>query len=402
MELLSEKQLKNRYYLLVSTLIFFFLAEALTRISPWLFDESIRFTGMSKICMALIFLSYLTFIEKTLFKEKTVIISYAFLGFSFVVASYSLISDVDFIARIKYNSVYFFRYTYVFFFIILLKGLTNERLSNILKIIEIIFWVNCFFVFYGFVFEIPIFRGYGFNRFGYVGLFARTSQASYVFILVVAFYYYQWFYKKKNIYPLLIALLASFLVGTKAIYFAMINLILFHFIINWQVLRKTQLFIFPILFLLIIIASQTFLKTTIQLFYGIIKKDSLFTAIFSYRNKEFLDYISNEVIEKWTWLNYFFGSGNFLTTVRTELELADLFFFFGLSGLVIFSFTYYKLFSSIRWNKFIVFLVLNISLVSILSGNLIHSPELPLYTYIVLINLALIDKEDIIFHKKQK
>ncbi|WP_303283940.1 hypothetical protein [Flavivirga amylovorans] len=85
----------------------------------------------------------------------------------------------------------------------------------------------------------------------------------------------------------------------------------------------------------IIFISRVFIveifKSKFDILYQIYKEEGLITMIFSTRNQSIPNDLIPYIREKWTWVNFLFGGSNF-HIARTEIEIIDLFWFFGLLG----------------------------------------------------------------------
>jgi hypothetical protein len=204
---------------------------------------------------------------------------------------------------------------------------------------------------------------------------------------MVAIYYYGASYLKvnNNKYKLALVLVAALLAGTKRVYFSLLILLLFHLY-----RYRHQFKLKAILIVSSIILTLTFFKNNIvevlnqkfELFVEIYNERGLISLIMSFRNELLVKTIKTEIIPKWDVFNVFIGGCDF-TIERPEMDLVDLFFYFGLIGL----FFYYNLFkvffSTInKQNVFLIGLLMLLFLTSAITSGFLNSTNIPFIFFI--------------------
>jgi hypothetical protein len=94
--------------------------------------------------------------------------------------------------------------------------------------------------------------------------------------------------------------------------------------------------------------------------------------------------------ENWNFLNYFIGGIDF-NKVRVEFEFVDIFLFFGIIGIVVYTLFFKNAF--FKKNNIVYNLILSaILLISFLSGNLIVSISNTLFFCITVLYLKKLEK----------
>jgi hypothetical protein len=275
-----------------------------------------------------------------------------------------------------------------------LKNSTNreQKKEQLFNAFELVFYINSLFILIGFVFNLFIFTAYpASNRFGYIGLLRNVTHTSYIYMIFITYFYYKYRGNKNNYnYILLIsAILICFLIATKA-------LILFNLLFILFIIAANKLWRIFIVFIIGIIALiyhfdfiiQNVLKIHFKVLYDVYIDKGLFTMLFSYRNESiellFIPYVKNH----WETANVFFGGAEF-NFFRTELEIIDFVWFFGVFGTLLYFFFWHKYIFSfkkiIQHTPYLIILI-----ISIIAGSFFSS--VPVVTFLAVLNLYLLDK----------
>ncbi len=245
---------------------------------------------------------------------------------------------------------------------ILLTLLYVNTLHNRARYFKLLAWcfegflmINSLAILLGAIFQIDLFETYSSSRFGYNGLILRSGAASYIYIIGLFYALHQVIVAKNNKWLLLfITAIASFLLGTKSIYLGWGFVFLY---LIWQLgwLKKIWVkVLFGLLIILIMVLWKPLLEFIFSLsstFQKVYEQDGLFSSLFSLRDKHLMEEMIPLMQEQWTWKNYLFGGG-FNMHWRSQFGLLDLFYFFGIIGMVLYLFTFWKIFVTFKRNFF--------------------------------------------------
>lgn len=256
------------------------------------------------------------------------------------------------------------------------KNFVNHHMTQFLVLILI----GVATILLGAIFEVRLFRTYFFHasglRYGYNGIQLYHPESGYLYFIALCLIYFKWAVSKQKhyLYFLIACLLAIFFVGTKKMFFLgllFLGFILLQNISVAKTLKRTTLFYFIASAIIsIYMLSKQVISRQLSLFEGIYQTEGFWTAFLSNRNnllaEKFLPYISTN----WTYLNYITGGPAF-STHRVEMELFDLFLFFGAAGIVIYTKFILKLLNN--KNVLITFMSLSLVFAAALSGNLFAS-----------------------------
>lgn len=272
---------------------------------------------------------------------------------------------------------FFLQYNFFFSLFLLYNVLTanKEAFKLFYKGFKMFIYLNLLFIIIGMIFDIEFFKTYN-RRFGYNGLIISQMQSTVVYIsaLVLSIS------KKDNVF-IFIAFISGLLVGTKAILFAYLLIILYLIFFRKKSFFNKRISIVLVIFLLftvyLLFTSSTFIK--------IYEERGILSSIFSFRNEllyESLDYIKNH----FNILNLIIG-GYSLTDLRTELDFYDIFLFYGLFGLItIFSYLY-SINNYIEKNSYKKVYFYILILVAFFGGNIIAYPVNSLMFILTLLNI---------------
>lgn len=295
---------------------------------------------------------------------------------------------------------YFVKYTFLFFLFPVINALDNTKINKIVNVLLWIAKINVILIVIGFLFQIDVFKSYPYTpRYGYNGILPIQGAGSYFYMFMLSIVYYRYYveYKvlkkvsKKTYINMLIIVLGSLLVGTKAI-FLFILLLFFidvYFRLKQKVILISSLAIAGIVFFLfcdpIVLAMLKFLNLHESLYTD----NSLLTFLTSKRDILFNDAM-NYISENWNFVNYFIGGIDF-NIIRVEFEIVDVFLFFGIIGMIVYALFFKNVF--FKKNQIVYNLILSsVLLISFLSGNLVGSITNSLFFCIVLLYLKKLEK----------
>ncbi|MDQ7916546.1 hypothetical protein RBU60_03085 [Mesonia sp. MT50] len=184
-----------------------------------------------------------------------------------------------------------------------------------------------------------------------------------------------------------LTLIAALCTGTKSIY---LGILLFSLValLSLQVPKKIKWSLtLGVIFLGI---ASMFLLFSSELFTGIIQEDGWLSAVLSYRNellmKDTLPYIQ----ENWRTLHYFIG-GLSQPLARPQLELIDLFLYFGAFGMLLYLYLFFKNYFNFSLKaREIAFYVVLLT-VPLITGNFFYNASVPIY--LILLKLVIKERE---------
>ncbi|KAB8152152.1 hypothetical protein EZY14_015580 [Kordia sp. TARA_039_SRF] len=294
-----------------------------------------------------------------------------------------------------FNKVYDLnKYIYSFFFaIVLLAYEKNERikvLTYIRNVLLVIGIINGICMIIGLFTNIELLRSYeGTGRFGYNGLFVKTSETSYMYILFIISTYYEYIKTNKNGLLCLFFIFVSLLIGTKAIWLFILLLTGIHLLLHKnKFIRSVSKVGLALSVLFSFIFYDYIVKLVVNSFsFGpvIYEKHGFLTVLTSKRDLLLMDTIAY-INEKGTVLNYLFGGIN-IRKYGSEFGIVDIFIFFGIIGIIIFTYLikriYFKEFAGIHK----ILLLISLILVTFFAGNFFMSIMCSIFAFVVFQNM---------------
>jgi hypothetical protein len=373
------------YYLYLAAVSVFFLGDIFRKIAIHFECEFTRYSTVSKLVVLLIFLiffisNFKTYIREDYFKKMAIAIT--ILTVTFILGQISLRSNISQPLNFFLNIEYLVKYLYLPITILLFSSLKNEieYVKKIICFIELIFLVNSIFILIGYSFEVNLFKTYGENRFGYIGVFSRSGQTSFFFIMFILFYYHRLMDKitKVDVFKLVFYISLSLLLGTKRIYFFLILLSLHYFVIHRGFKKRmTYWFIALAAFLAIFLKHRVIdaFNKVFDLFQQIYYNSGFISSLTSFRSDLFYNTINEFVLKNWSFTNYIFGGPSFQNYIFiTGMDFFDLYLFFGLAGL----FVYFNLFKILLDFKiqanFVLFFLFILMITSFFSSAFLYDP----------------------------
>ena len=336
----SLAYLKNNACILL--LVCYFLLEFFTTLYFYFVDNrSLRVVGYYKLLLLLFLLSTIK-INKT---SKS--IRYGVMGL-FVLFCINQIGLSPFFkahvfVNIEKGSFYFFiRFSSIFVFIMAFSSWESAKpiAIKLLKGIEKILIFNTFFILIGFLFEIKVFKSYHFAsaRFGYDGLFNKVNEVSYFYIILIANLYYQYITTKNKVWLLVYVSGVSLLLGTKTVLLFLGLLLLFHVVCVAKQAKKNR-YVVALPLLLSVVYFKEIMQYGFSLFpfwQKLSEQYSLTTMLFSTRDLAFYRLL-NYFNEVWGSVNYFIGGAYYTENFhRSEIDIMDVFIFFGALGMLVY------------------------------------------------------------------
>jgi|GEM_PF-5183928 len=372
-----------------SVVIFFLLivlSDALTKI---LISD---YYGISKFVKAFLIVCLIIF---SLIKER--VLAKYFLGAFLLFAVGSL--SISF-SRFMDNVPQFFEYYFLIFYFILYKHKGAPLLN---KVLDIVFIFHAFIIIAAAIFDFSFLKTYAYSeRFGYTSFFNSQNEFSYVMIAGIV-YFTAMLNKHStiNIMKLLLFLIASLVVGTKAI---LVFVVLFY--ISLLVLyTKPKVYISLFIGLFVTLSLfwnhlLGFFKSHYSVLHRVYIEEGWISFLSSKRSTYFFDRFSKNY-EEMDFINYLLGSNNLKYIY--EMSFFDLLSFLGLLGFVVYVIILKKfLLNSFTMSRFLILYLILISGLSFVAGYLFENASAQVYTVLVIIVLNHHLDDSIFSHKNKE
>lgn len=367
----KEKTLVNigvfSFYIII---LFDFITKILLTYSVEVFN---RYSLIPKLILNILLLFLV--LKSTPFKRNKYVVFFFIMFCLTLLSFFQLYNQYDF--KTTYKQVYgLLLYSFPFILVTYFKTLDISKKETLIltlkKHIIIIGVISSALIILGLITNIELFRSYSFsNRFGFNGVFLKTSEASYFYILLIALTAYKARKSKKQLILLILFITTALLIGTKIVW---LFLALILFITIWFYYKKITLIavtISGIIYLVFRKAIDLFLIKLLPNGEILYKENGMFTVLTSTRDL-LLEQTIKFSSEHWGIINYLFG-GNKYWIYKVEFEIFDLFFNFGLLGLVVYFLfiknCFYKKVNN-DYAKFTLFLVL---ICACFAGNFFKS-----------------------------
>ncbi|WP_430815365.1 hypothetical protein [Carboxylicivirga sp. RSCT41] len=365
----KEKRGKGVFLLL---LLLFFLTDTLNVVIPGLSDGKFGYTSpytmLSSISKGAFLMCYC--IYALLFHTKKFLIVTGTLLIFFITA-YFTYPEEDF----------YFYFTWIirpaklilpFILFDIIKHVRIESVNKVFNVFAALIALQSVVVIIAFLFGIDFFLTYGDNRFGYIGLIEARNEATFYYAIAVIFLLRQWQVKKTKLHLILmsLALIASALLGTKAVFILHASLMIY---MALSQNKFNKLVLLSVLFVLGSILLYSFYYFgAFDFFIEYLHQSDWLTMITSFRNLLIQERLP-VVFSKWEWYNYLFGGIN-PTNSYVEMDIIDLFTFSGLVGSIIFYWMLFKsLFKFSKKNYLGWFLVSQYIIIGGLAGHVFAS-----------------------------
>lgn len=345
---------KNTSSFFVGILLLFFMLELYTKVGmvykTSFFD--------AKYIKSLVFLVFLA-IEVALDTRKSLIgltvLSIIFIiGQSFTEPSFTK-NSVDIFSKFLFPLLVLSSANYSFH---------KPKVHSIFKTFEWMIILNSLLIFLGLFFSIKLFNTYQGSRFGFNGVFNAVSTGSYAYI--IALLYFLLTYKEKVVknWKFILIFISCIFIGTKAVYLAMAFSLGYLIVVSNIPYKKIALSFVTVLGA----GAAYYFLFQYEFINKIRQADGLFSAIMSYRDQLFIDKTLPYINENWSWLNYLFGGvSNF--DLRSQMDLIDVFFFWGILGGAFYLYVFFKLFLPDTLNKTAFVFIAFLFFIVLLSGN---------------------------------
>ncbi|MDC7996784.1 hypothetical protein [Gilvibacter sediminis] len=332
-------------------------------------------TDLQQWVKAIIALIVAGFILLQFRKTYKFLVMLSVLGLLFVAGQWTLNLPFE-----QQNLVVFGR----FMFPLILFGFFNAYPANekghnsVFRFFEVFLWVNFALMIIGLITDIYVLKTYLGDRFGYNGMLITSATSTYVYLVALGYCYFKdchgyW----RN--PLFwIVVLSSLLVGTKTLYLGLVLFAILLFLFSSFRYKKQ----FLAVGIVGLIASFYVLFYQVPMFSQIREEQGLVTAVLSYRDQLFLNQTWPYIQEQWGALNYLFGGVSDFG-LRSQMDLVDLVFFWGVLGALVYLAVYVKGYFNFKLQKvhYAYFILLGIAV--LISGNFFTYTSIPVYLLIL-------------------
>lgn len=382
MNSLKLKESTLAYVVCKSALYVFFISDGINKLLLYLDYDFNRVSILFRFIYEILFLLIIALFlnrERLLFLSKFAFLFIIFLVGQFIFSS-SVTYDYGYIENIIIYNKYFFVLIVFYSLYRLPEG--SRNFSSIMKTFEMILLVNSFAAISGLIFQIDLFRTYieQSYRYGYSGLIPAQNEATLFYFIGISYFYYKAFIQHEKHFKFWIFILASLLLGTKAIYVFLVMLLFFH-LITAPGLKKQ--FIAMLATLLVGYGIVWFLETDnskqlLSYFTSKASEGGWLEMMLSGRNI-LLETKGLALLKEWSFINYFIG-GQDQQRYLLEMDLFDLFYFTGIVGFILYISMYFSTLFRFNLKKpFYLFFVISFFGLAALGGHFFSSAVNALY-----------------------
>lgn len=299
-----------------------------------------------------------------------------------------------------YHIVLFNKYIFLFIIYYGIKDVVQDKrvLIKLGKLLESIYVINSLLIFIGVAFQITLFKSY-FSmdyRYGFDGLIGSINEATLFYIIGISFLYFNYLNQNKGFWSLWICIIASLLMGAKAMYLFLFLLLLHHIIFRANLVQKivsVTVFILGILAALPTLLSDKY-SYLYDFFIYMYEKNGLLSTITSGRS----DFVMTKFLENlnlWNGFNYFFG-GTDQFKFYIEMDFFDSILYLGIIGTVILMVLYFStFFKKMKLGSVRLFFCVSFFLVAFMAGHFFSSAVNALYFNIALLYIYAFEKNEL-------
>ncbi|MCU4158211.1 hypothetical protein J1N10_19710 [Carboxylicivirga sp. A043] len=270
--------------------------------------------------------------------------------------------------------------------VIVFWAFSLSRSKHVLKVFELIYLVSAVVVINAFLTDNGLFYTYGQIRFGFKPMIAAHNEATLFWIIGIVYQVDKLKKEKKfqNFIPFITIVIASVLLGTKAI-------VLFYLMISaWGLIKVSSISnLYKWIGVAFIFTSLSFFVYYSGIYHFFEERfhtQGILYSLTSMRNEIIVSRVI-PTLNNWNWYNYFIG-GYFQKLPIAEMDLVDLFVFYGgLGALIYFTLIFKTLFAFSRDNLLGLFFVSQYILIGALAGHFFTSGTNAVYIVILCIYL---------------
>ncbi|UII81564.1 hypothetical protein [Flagellimonas sp. CMM7] len=381
---IEEKQLA--VFILTTGLVLNYIVDGVNKVCsiylPILSRSAIIYRALLQIlCIVIIVL----FVNK---KRVSWLLSFLFFLACFFISNLYLKYIVGIDVYLIEQFIYFNKYFFIFFlFFATYKVLAESSyLEKFIEVFKKVFLFNGFLALVGALLSIKAFfivpEGPSASRFGYDGLIISGNEASIFYLLGLFVIYKDWRFKKRGFNFFLLAIVFCFLTGMKAVLLGMALLFFYHLFTTISIKKLIGIFsLMSAMFLTLFLYAPKIRDLFGYYFYFL--KEKGFVFMFTGGRNTLIDSRVLPFLENWDIINYLIGGQNisniedFLSL--TEMDIIDLFLFFGVINGVLFLLLYKTQIVSKVKNTFYLFCVGVFILLAFFAGHFFTSSVNPIY-----------------------
>ncbi|WP_212000356.1 hypothetical protein [Chitinophaga sp. HK235] len=375
--------------LFTSALYLFFIADGITKL---LMIKNIEFSRVSilirSVYQVLFFFTIGYFID-TRRRAFLIFLLLVILCWAAGVYSFAFYQKTDY--PFFQNIIILNKYLYAFVVFYTGYKLINNpaALNKVLKVLELIFLINSTCCILGVLTRAPIFEAFPGQsyRFGYNGLIFANNEAVVFYFLAVCYFYYKCFLlgnsSRRDKWCFYIVATGSLFLGSKGYYFFLLSLAFYHVFFVARGLAKVIFFVMLSIALtgIVIFFLSEQGQAALSFMISMMERDGVWSMLLS--SRDVLAAIKIPIIlENWTFWNVLFGGQNqFLYLL--EMDVLDLFFFFGIVGCILMMILYFNTIFNFKAYPFFIFYISIYFILSALGGHILYSALNALYLCLV-------------------
>ncbi|HTJ52721.1 MAG TPA: hypothetical protein VL443_24865 [Cyclobacteriaceae bacterium] len=380
--------MKDRFTLIISSLI---IADLLTGFLFNVGADFFRIGLLVKITTEFIVLGYY------IVHVKNVTILSMFIAMIILFSIWIIGSLNSFFNNPLFSYPYSFlvlnRYFFLFIMSCLFFHLAEDSSFDVRckRIFEAFFIVNNILIFLGVIFHINFFSTYNpfgliplsEQRFGYKGLISGGNDVAGLYIIGVAYFFRKKFVYEEGGYLLLIAtVLSAMFTGTKATFIAVLAIGLYY-----MFRYRIKLFfgvMVPLFSFILVYGYYRWDYIKEKLLDSLIQKlnSNPLTYLMSGRN-DFIIHHFKYIGEKWNLMNHLVGDG----FLYSETDFLDLYFFFGIIGLILYMYLYARIFFSVDRSLDNLYVFVVLMGIAFTAGHIIQSAVVPLFVLLYVFSI---------------
>mgnify|MGYP006085424103 FL=1 len=291
--------------------------------------------------------------------SKYLICLFSYLLFELIIYKFNVKIDFYF---------YSIRYLYFLLIIVFLKTYNKSNRNDLLKYLDAALFLNSVLIIVGVCFRLYIFKTYNGDRLGYNGILNMVSDTNYIYGFYILVNLFKPIIGRSKII-ILINITVATLAGTKTVIFlTLLFLVIKLFKFNkklFYALAGTSVIGFLVFKNFVINKLLILTKEHV----GIYNDHGLLSSLTSTRFSNLTNTIKSIFNSDISVIDFVFYNRNFIN-YRVEMELFDLFFFWGALGSVLFLFIIY------RTNKIIIHqrdyaILISLFIISCFAGKLL-------------------------------
>lgn len=366
-------------------MILFFVLDVVN----FIIDQQFRLTASNSVSVygkaAVELLAILTLLKGKQYKRElqliALLLALPVLGYFINYLATGLISGKALYGVIKESN----KFVFAIILFLWVKAI-NVDWCKIQPIFEIVFLLSAIIVLVSFLFNIEYFNTYNQNRFGFKPPLSTQNEITFFWMIGITYFGHRYFRDKvrTKLIKFLLVLFAATLLGTKGI---LLFLVLYAFFLSVVQLSLALRHVI-VVGISILLTVAFFLVTTglFSFFFKIHADQGLLVAITSMRSIHVEQYVM-PLITDWEVWNFFLG-GNYDRIPLTEMDLIDVYAFWGFVGVLIYGYLLRRtIFFVDRKNKTGIFFISQYLLIGGLAGHVFASGINAIYIALLFIYL---------------